>query len=159
MHIWFTNIWRSTYLLLTKCVCPCKRYGNENNIAARKLLPFFFTYIGPSVPLQPIDLVHSTLSSEFVEIQWQVTAIAYTPENYSVIYGRSQDLMNNTTGIISSTDDITKINQIYSFTLNGLDSNATYYYQVVSENTIGKNVSSIGELVTLLPSKYVCTNI
>lgn len=104
-------------------------------------------------PFQPTDISHSSPSPDFAEIQWLVTTIAYTPENYTIIYGKSQDLMNKTSTTIFSTPKISKSNQMYSNNIRGLDPNTTYFYQVISRNSIGTNFSGIGILVTPLPSK------
>lgn len=77
--------------------------------------------------------------------------VAYTPENYTVIYGTNRSILNDTSARVLGTPDITAINQIYSVTLRGLQPNTRYYYQVVATNSIGMNLSVIAELVTPLP--------
>ena len=117
-------------------------------------LIYYYLYIGSSVPMQPTDIVHTVLSSEVAEIQWLVPAIMYTPENYTVSYGKSQALLNYTSNVVVSTNNISRTNQIYSVTLNDLEANTTYYYRVVARNNIGANSSEIEEFVTALPSEY-----
>lgn len=113
-------------------------------------------YIGPSVPQKPINVVHTTLSSELAEIQWLVPAVAYTPENYTVIYGRDQTLLNYSSDVVSGTSNISDANQMYSVRLNGLEANTTYFYRVVARNRIGMNSSDLQVLTTPLPSKCNC---
>ena len=107
--------------------------------------------------MQPIGVVHTTLSSELASIQWLVPAIAYTPENYTVIYGRDPTLLNYTSEVIVGTSIITSTNLMYSSTLSGLEPNTTYYYQVMARNSIGANSSNVQQVITPLPSKYYVT--
>lgn len=102
----------------------------------------------------PIDLVHTTLSFELAQIQWLIPEIVYTPENYTVVYGKEQTSLNYSSNVIIGTDNITSRNQIYSTTLSGLEQNTTYYYQVIAINSVGMNSSDIQQLLTPLPSKY-----
>ena len=106
-----------------------------------------------SAPLKPMDVVHTTLSSELAEIQWLIPVVVYTPENYTVLYGRDQVLLNYSSDMVVGTNNISHTNQIYSVTLRGLEPNITYYYQVIARNAIGVNSSDVGVLVTPLPSK------
>lgn len=108
-----------------------------------------------SAPMQPIDLAHTTLSFELAMIQWLVPAVVYTPENYTVVYGREQTSLNNSSEVVIGSGNITTTNQMYSTTLSGLESNTTYYYQVIARNSVGANSSSIQTLMTPLPSKCI----
>ena len=109
-----------------------------------------------SAPMIPIDLVHTTLSFELAQIQWLIPEIVYTPENYTVVYGKEQTLLNYSSNVIVGTDNITSRNQIYSTTLSVLEPNTTYYYQVIATNSVGRNSSIIRQLLTPLPSEYSC---
>ena len=113
----------------------------------------YFVCAGSSTPMQPIDIVHTTLSSQLAEIQWLVPAIVYTPENYTIAYGKSQALLNYSSSVVVGSNNISRPNQIYSITLNNLEANATYYYQVIASNSVGTNSSEVGELITALPSE------
>ena len=109
---------------------------------------------GPSAPTQPINVVHTTLSSDLAVIQWLIPFVMYTPENYTIVYWEDQSLLNYSSDVVIGTDDITLINQVYSVTLSGLESNTSYYYQVIARNNIGTNSSDVRLLETPLPSKY-----
>ncbi len=106
-----------------------------------------------SAPMKPIDVVVTTLSSGNAEIQWLIPAIVYTPENYSVVYGTDQTQLRYSSEVIIGTNIITYTNQVHSATLSGLESNTTYYYQVVARNSAGINSSDVEDLVSPLPSK------
>ena len=99
-------------------------------------------------------MVHTTLSSELAEVQFLIPAIAYTPENYSVVFGTDQLLLNyNTSDVVMGTMNVADTNMIYSIRLRGLEANTSYYYQVVARNSIGMNYSDTQVLTTPLPSK------
>ena len=118
--------------------------------------PFTLTSFcaGTSVPQKPINVVHTTLSSELAEVQFLIPAIAYTPENYSVVFGTDQLLLNyNTSDVVMGTMNVADTNMIYSIRLRGLEANTSYYYQVVARNSIGMNYSDTQVLTTPLPSK------
>lgn len=106
---------------------------------------------GSSAPLQPIDIVHTTLSSEVAVVQWLVPEVVYTPETYTVTYGTDRTMLNYTSEVISGSSDITAVNQVYSTTLRNLQSNTRYYYRVVATNSIGTNSSVIRDLMTPQP--------
>ena len=101
--------------------------------------------------MQPIDTVHTTLSSELAVIQWLVPEIAYTPETYTVTYGTDRTMLNYTSEVVIGSTDVTAVNQVYSVTLRNLQSNTRYYYQVVATNNIGTNSSVISDLMTPQP--------
>ncbi len=111
------------------------------------------SFLGESVPTKPIDTVPTTLSSELAEIQWLIPAVVYTPENYTVFYGIDQTLLNYSSDVVVGTENIMDTNQIYTVTLNNLEPNTTYYYQVTARNSIGVNSSDVEMLVTPLSSK------
>jgi hypothetical protein len=104
-----------------------------------------------SVPLKPIDLINTALSSAFASVQWLIPTIIYTPENYTVIYGRDMTQLNYSSDVIVGASSITATNDLYSVTLTGLEPNTTYYYQVIATNSIGANSSDVAALVTPLP--------
>ena len=94
-----------------------------------------FVGLGMSVPMKPIDTVHTTLSFELAEIRWLVPVVIYTPENYTVVYGRDQTLLNYSSDEIVGSSNITDTNLMYLAILRGLEPNTTYYYRVIARNT------------------------
>ena len=79
--------------------------------------------------------------------------ITYTPETYAVYYGQDETQLNIASNAVIGTTDVTAVNQVYSTTIDGLQSNTTYYYQIMATNSVGQNKSTITQLVTSLPSK------
>ena len=118
--------------------------------------------LGASNPVRPIDIVHTTLSSELAVILWLVPQVSYTPETYVIIYGTDRMTLNYTSEMILGNTDVTAMNQIYTATLRGLQPNTRYYYQVVATNSIGMNSSVVAEVVTPLPGTimlYICISV
>ena len=101
-----------------------------------------------------MDTVHTTVAADYAVIEWLVPVIAYTPETYTVYYGPDEAQLNFTSNDVIGTMDITATNEIYSTTIMDLESNETYYYQVVATNSVGLNKSNIAQLVTSPPSKH-----
>ena len=109
--------------------------------------------IGESAPVRPTDAVHTTVTADYVVIEWLIPVIAYTPETYTVHYGPNEENLNFTSDVVIGTGDITAKNQIYSTTIRDLQSNTTYYYQIVAANSVGLNESELAQLITSPPSK------
>ena len=81
------------------------------------------------------------LSHELAIIQWVVQYIAYTPETYRIQYRKEgEDIIQMSTLIMGSTN-FSAVNEQFTFTLDRLDANATYYATVISSNTIGTDRS------------------
>ena len=86
-------------------------------------------------------------------ITWIISEVTYTPENYTVIYGTTDDTLNNTSDIIMTRDInnlqfITATNEIYSVTINGLMINQMYYFRICAVNTINESKTDINTFIT-----------
>ena len=89
--------------------------------------------------------------------------MSYTPENYTVLFGTSMDELNMISSVVNSNNIgnlqfITATDIQYNVTIQGLNINVMYYYQVESVNTIGKNYSSISSFTTLESGKITLFN-
>ena len=85
-----------------------------------------------------VDILHNE-----VTIQWTVTSIAYTPEQYIILYGLNESSLTQESDIVNGTMDFNSINDTYSVTITELDFNTVYYYQVRSTNTEGSTNSDV----------------
>ena len=68
-------------------------------------------------------------------IQWTVTSLAYGPEMYRVQYGTDMNNLDQTSNMISSGGDITRMNFDLSIQLTGLEMMTQYFYLVVAANS------------------------
>ena len=109
----------------------------------------FLIHIGQSLPVRPLaSNVH--VHSNTATIYWIVPEVAYTPENYTVLYGLAVDNLTMTSSTVNMVHDdfLTATNIQYNVTINGLALNEDYYFQIVSDNILGRNYSGIGNFTT-----------
>ena len=86
-------------------------------------------------------------------ITWIISEVTYTPENYTVIYGTTDDTLNSISDIIMTRDIdnlqfITATNEIYSVTINGLMINQMYYFRICVVNIINESKTDINTFIT-----------
>ena len=96
---------------------------------------------GPSSPLQPSNLMSTSVRHNTATIQWTVPRIAYTPENYTLHFGTSSGSLTRFSQQVQSGDNFTATNLPFSLQLTGLSAGTTYYYQVVAVNSVGSTSS------------------
>ena len=106
------------------------------------------------MPAAPIPLDNITITASSAVISWLVESIAYTPENYNVIYGLSADTLNNTTDAVQGTTDVTSTDLVYSTTITGLAAFQQYYYMIIATNSFGSTQSPINTFCTLMSGDY-----
>ena len=86
-------------------------------------------------------------------ITWIISEVTYTPENYTIIYGTTNDTLNSISDIIMTRDIdnlqfITATNETYSVTINGLMINQMYYFRICAVNTINESKTDINTFIT-----------
>ena len=96
---------------------------------------------GPSSPLQPSNVMSTSITHNRVTIQWTVPRIAYTPETYTVHFGTSPGSLTPFNQQRQSVDNFTATNLPFSLQLTGLSAGTIYYYQVVAVNSVGSTAS------------------
>ena len=89
-------------------------------------------------------------------IQWTVSRIAYTPENYTVHFGTSPGSLTSFNQQRQSGDNFTATNLQFSVQLTRLSAGTTYYYQVVAVNTLGSTQSTVQQFRTNELRKLIC---
>ena len=94
-------------------------------------------FLGPTNPVQSTNLTAVNISYSEAIIQWTVTSIVYTPEQYIVLYGITQSSLTEKSAVVDGAMDLNSINGSYSVILTGLTHNTLYYYEVRSNNTEG----------------------
>ena len=81
-------------------------------------------------------------------INWIVTSIAYTSEDYYIEYGISNDSLAMRSEIINGSDDLTSTNLVYSANITGLRPFTQYYYRLVARNSFITTETPIQTLQT-----------
>ena len=121
---------------------------------------------GPANPVQPQNLMNISTRHDRATVQWSVSYIAYTPETYTVNYGRAMNSLDMSVTATQRGDNFTIPSQPFMFSaeLTGLDPGMTYYYQMEARNSVGPTLSTVqqftsAELCTHMTfsSIYVCT--
>ena len=94
---------------------------------------------GPSVPDTPTNLDSTVNNFSTATVSWSVSRVAYTPENYTVVYGTNQLNLNQRSTTISGVSGTTS----YSVELAQLQHGTRYCFQVQSTNTVGSTHSAV----------------
>ena len=98
--------------------------------------------IGPRFPNAPVILKTTDIKSTSVRISWIMTAVTYTPENYTVHYKTLLNKLSNISDIVRGTTDINEFielrNKTYSILLIDLYPGVKYDCYVSTINTVGR---------------------
>lgn len=111
------------------------------------------TFSGPKNPSQPQAVQHTNTTHSTATIEWRVPVLTYTPESYYVEYGTSISSLIERSSVIQSGSNLSIVNKIYSVVISGLSSNTTYFYRVVSSNTLTSSRSLLNNFVTVSQRK------
>ena len=109
--------------------------------------------IGPSAPNTP-TILSTTVGSTQVTISWIVTAIAYTPESYFIVYGVSNDSLSLRSSAVDGSVNLTAVNLAYSATIMGLSPFTRYYYKIEARNSFTTSESDVSNFQTNQVGKY-----
>ena len=112
---------------------------------------------GPSNPLQPQNLVNISTRHDRATVQWSVSYIAYTPETYTVNYGRVTNSLDMSVTVTQRGDNFAIPSQPFMFSaeLTGLSPGVTYYYQVEARNSVGPTLSAVQQFRTTDLRMYI----
>ena len=125
---------------------PCKHFSLYNIYYHLCILILYLNQLfptGPSPPLQPSNLMSTGVRHNRATIQWTVSRIAYTPENYTVYFGTSLGSLAPFNQQRQSDNNFTATNLPFSIQLTGLSAETSYYYQVVAVNSVPGSTQSI----------------
>ena len=111
---------------------------------------------GPVNPVQPQDLKNISTFHDRAAVQWSVSYIAYTPENYTVNYGTNNSLDMSVTAT-QRGDNFTIPGQPFMFSaeLTGLDPGMIYDYQVEARNSVGPTLSAVQQFTSAEQRMYM----
>ena len=111
-------------------------------------------YSGPTAPVFT-GLTASNTQHIRPTIQWTVPVIAYTPENYVVIYGTDMNTLDSLSETLYSGDNFTADNLTFSVELTGLRFTTEYHYQLVATNSFNSTSSDVLSFTT--PDQSKCS--
>ena len=95
-----------------------------------------------------MDLTATDITTSSAIIEWRVPFVAYTTEEYVVLYGTDENALDQMSDIVTGGTDTSAENQIYSVTLDGLETFTIYYFQVRAENTYSFTLSMQSQFTT-----------
>ena len=112
---------------------------------------------GPANPVQPQNLMNISTRHDRATVQWSVSYIAYTPETYTVRYGRAMNSLNISVTATPRGDTFAIPSQpfIFSAELTGLSPGVTYYYQVEARNSVGPTLSAVQQFTSAERRMYM----
>ena len=112
--------------------------------------------IGPSSPHSPVNTTATSIRYNGAVINWIVTSIAYTPEQYTVLYGTSSNNLSQSSLVLNGSANFSITDAVLSLDLIDLMHDTVYYYRVRSTNTEGATESDINNFRTREKRKYTC---
>ena len=95
----------------------------------------------------------SNITFTTAKFSWTVRSILQT-QQYYIAYGLSSSDLSQRSAVISSVNNITLTNQVYSIDLNGLNDSTAYYFRVFAEFGNIVLMSDLGIFRTLDLRKY-----
>ena len=104
--------------------------------------------IGPSSPHSPVNTTATSIRYNGAVINWIVTSIAYTPEQYTVLYGTSSNNLSQSSLVLNGSANFSITDAVLSLNLIDLTHDTVYYYRVRSTNTEGSTESDINNFRT-----------
>ena len=111
--------------------------------------------IGPSRPHSPVNTTATSIRYNGAVINWIVTSIAYTPEQYTVLYGTSSNNLSQSSLVLNGSANFSITDAVLSLDLIDLMHDTVYYYRVRSTNTEGSTESDINNFRTKENSKCI----
>lgn len=97
-----------------------------------------YNIAGPSVPVAVVGVNASMgpLLSSAV-ILWTVPSLAYTPEHYTVLYGKNPVSLDERSQRISGGYNLNLANEDFNVSVSNLEVGSRYYYEIMSSNSEG----------------------
>ena len=93
-------------------------------------------------------ILSSTVGAVQATINWIVTGTIYTPESYYIMYGLSNDTLDQISDAIGGTANLTAMNVPYSVTITSLRPFTQYYYRIDARNSFTTTESAIQNFQT-----------
>lgn len=110
-------------------------------------------HVGQGSPVLPGGIQAITVTAYSATVQWMVSYIAYTQEQYSVNYGITRESLDQLSLVVSSSTDTSAANITYDVAVQDLTPNTVYFFQLRSMNTYESTLSAIMTFTTLEAGK------
>ena len=107
-----------------------------------------------NVLLLPGDVIVSNITMNSANVSWIVPSVT-EPQEYYVLYGVNQIILNLTTDKVQGNSDTSLLNQSYSTIVQDLDYGTTYYLIVVTEFGSTTLYSEMTSFTTIEPGNIV----
>ena len=70
-------------------------------------------------------------------ISWTVPSVAYTPEHYTVLYGKNPVSLDERSKHINGGYNLNLANEVFNVSVSNLEVGSRYYYEIMSSNSEG----------------------
>lgn len=104
--------------------------------------------------MQASEVQAVNVTAHSATVEWKILYLAFTPEQYVVMYSGESSSLDQARPILSSGTDLSVSNVTYNTSLEDLSPHRQYFYQVQSANTYGETTSAIMEFMTLEAGQY-----
>ena len=94
------------------------------------------------------NVIVMNVTSTTAIVTWTISRVAFTYEEYVVYFGQSMDSLSVMSETLYGTD-LEAVNVTYMVTLSGLEPLSTYYYQIVSSNSVTSSSTAILDFTTI----------
>ena len=135
--------WSNVIYLISDANPEAEPPGEQCNIYNRE-----YNYCSTFVIIFPENIVASNITYESANISWTVPYISQQQE-YTVYYGIDEDSLDMMSNSVSSSSDLSLLDQNYSTVLSGLSLGTTYYFQVVATFQSFQLESDVSSFTTL----------
>ncbi|XP_019860243.1 PREDICTED: protein sidekick-1-like, partial [Amphimedon queenslandica] len=102
----------------------------------------------PSSPHSPVNTTAVNIRYNSATIRWIVPSIAYTPEEYVVLYGINSTNMNGLSSVVNGSTNFRITDSVLTVDLFDLTHDTVYYFRIRSTNTEGSTESSANSFKT-----------
>ncbi|XP_019858755.1 PREDICTED: receptor-type tyrosine-protein phosphatase F-like [Amphimedon queenslandica] len=102
----------------------------------------------PSPPHSPVNTSAVNIRYNSATIRWIVPSIAYTPEEYVVLYGTNSTNMNDLSSVVNGSTNFSIIDSVLTVDLFDLTHDTVYHFRIRSTNTEGSTESDTNSFKT-----------
>ena len=108
----------------------------------------------PGAPVVATNVMAVNVTGRTAVIMWTISRVTFTPEEYVVYYSLSSDSLTMTSEVLYGSD-LEAVSVTYKVTLSELEQLSTYYYQVVSSNSLSSSSTAVLNFTTMQDGKIL----